>query len=1054
MINNRPILILILLFGSTILFGQVKAHLKDLKSDRTTPLTIEDMRLQNFAPAIPNASPAFQQPRKQYQTLPSLIKPVDNHPNLKIHTAPDTGLPFVIEGTMDLPEGDYQTRGTAYLETVKEALQIQHPAEEFIVKKISAEPSTNQVHYRMDQVYEGIPVYGSEVLLHEQNDAVYLFNGRYYPTPIIENLTPTISKNAAEQTTRQDLELTTTFKELSDLEKVLLDGEQVQSELVIYHKNRDDKQEHLAWHFTVLPNVAARWSYFVDAHTGEILHQFSHICKFAGEHHHHHACEHEQEKEEVLIINNLPPDGPATANATDLFGISRLINTYEVGSTFFMIDGSRTMFNGTQSNLPDEPVGSIWTIDAQGTSPANNDFAAIHVSSNNNSWNNNPKAVSAHYNGGEAYEYFASTFGRNSINGQGGNIISLVDVADENGGDMDNAFWSGAAMFYGNGNQAFSSPLSKALDVAGHEMSHGVVQTTANLEYQGESGALNESFADIFGAMIDRDDWKMGEDIVNTSIFSSGALRDLQNPNNGGNSLNDAGYQPDHVNDQFTGSQDNGGVHINSGITNRAYYLFATEVGKEKAEQVYYRALTNYLVKSSQFVDLRIAVVQAATDLHGANSTEVDAAKNALSAVGIGEGAGTQTQTDVGQNDGDEYVLMSDDGLSQLYIFTPAGDEIAVTPPLSTSSPISKPSITDNGSVIVFVDSGKNIQRITIDWNTGNVNQEALSTNPIWRNVAISKDGTKIAALTDDLDNRLLVFDLVNGDGYPEEFELYTPTTGDGGPTTNEVQYADVIEFDFTGEWILYDAFNEINNANGEDIDYWDIGFIRVYENTTNSFDDGFISKLFSGLPENTSVGNPTFSKNSDYVIALDFIDEFSDEYAILGVNTETGETGTILSHTQLGYPNYSVSDEQIVFDDNPGFFDDPQLSFVDLQDNKISGTGNVDGFITNGKWGVWFADGERTLTNTADLNLAGDALKIYPNPFNDNLKIDIETTANDKILIEIFDVVGKRVFTKNMQVYAGSNIEELDASILHSGTYFVKMTREGASKTVRVSKF
>ena len=85
-------------------------------------------------------------------------------------------------------------------------------------------------------------------------------------------------------------------------------------------------------------------------------------------------------------------------------------------------------------------------------------------------------------------------------------------------------------MFYGNGKNAFSSPLAKAQDVGGHEMSHGVIQNTANLEYVNQSGALNESFADVFGAMIDRNDWKMGEDIVNTSVFPSGALRDLEDP--------------------------------------------------------------------------------------------------------------------------------------------------------------------------------------------------------------------------------------------------------------------------------------------------------------------------------------------------------------------------------------------------------------------------------------------------------------------------------------------------------------------------------------------
>src|SRR5574339_493637 len=103
-------------------------------------------------------------------------------------------------------------------------------------------------------------------------------------------------------------------------------------------------------------------------------------------------------------------------------------------------------------------------------------------------------------------------------------------------------------MFYRNGDVLFKKH-KKGLDVAGHEMSHGVIQNTANLEYVGQSGALNESYADVFGAMIDREDWKMGEDVVLASAFPSGALRDLSNPNNGGNSLGDPGWQPKHMNE-------------------------------------------------------------------------------------------------------------------------------------------------------------------------------------------------------------------------------------------------------------------------------------------------------------------------------------------------------------------------------------------------------------------------------------------------------------------------------------------------------------------------
>ncbi|CAG0908569.1 unnamed protein product, partial [Darwinula stevensoni] len=156
--------------------------------------------------------------------------------------------------------------------------------------------------------------------------------------------------------------------------------------------------------------------------------------------------------------------------------------------------------------MPDDPDGVIWTIDAFNTSPEKSNFKYDHVTSTNNSWSSKT-AVSSHYNGGQAFEYFRNVHGRKSINGQGGNIISFVNVADDDGSSMGNAFWNGQAMFYGNGDGAFQ-PLARGLDVAGHEMSHGVIQSTANLEYQGESGALNESFADVFGVLIDRDDWK------------------------------------------------------------------------------------------------------------------------------------------------------------------------------------------------------------------------------------------------------------------------------------------------------------------------------------------------------------------------------------------------------------------------------------------------------------------------------------------------------------------------------------------------------------------
>jgi Zn-dependent metalloprotease len=108
--------------------------------------------------------------------------------------------------------------------------------------------------------------------------------------------------------------------------------------------------------------------------------------------------------------------------------------------------------------------------------------------------------------------------------------------------------WNGRFMTYGDGDKAFK-PLAGSLDVAAHEMTHGVVGNTVKLEYKYESGALDESLADVFAAFVDREDWQIGEEVAVRDTFPSGALRDLANPHNGGTNLDDNGWQPAHLNE-------------------------------------------------------------------------------------------------------------------------------------------------------------------------------------------------------------------------------------------------------------------------------------------------------------------------------------------------------------------------------------------------------------------------------------------------------------------------------------------------------------------------
>ncbi|MEL7422343.1 MAG: M4 family metallopeptidase [Bacteroidota bacterium] len=927
-----------------------------------------------------------------------------------------TGLPdWVRLWGEGLNSGEPEEQLQAWLEALTSAWDLQKVDEEFITTSVETEDN-NMEHILLQQHYQGVPIYGNELRAHFKNDRLYLLNGRVTPTPNVET-EPTVAAVQAEALVKQEVKRHARVKHFSNQELLLLGEEQIQTELVVFYAGESFQEPHLAWSVTIVPNLAARWQYMIDAHTGAVLREHDHICHL------------------------MPP--PEVTTAQDLFGINRTIHSFETGGQNFLIDASRPMFNSQASDIPDDPVGAIWTINGNNTSPANDDFVVTHNTSPGNFWND-PLAVSAHYNAGESYRYFLETFNRNSINGNGGTVVSLINITEDDGSDMDNAFWNGQAMFYGNGNTAFTSPLAKALDVAGHEISHGVVQNTSNLEYQGESGALNESFADIFGAMIDRDDWQMGEDVVNPSIFPSGALRDLSNPNNGGSSLGDPGWQPAHTNEQFFGSADNGGVHINSGIPNRAFFLFASSVGRDRAEQVFYRALTTYLTRSSQFLDLRAAVTQSAQDLYG--QTEVNAAINAFNTVGIGSGTSGGTvddnQDDLEVNPGEEFILHTTDGNSDLFIRR-ANDLTLIADPLTSSDPTSKPSITDDGSLIIFVNASSQIEAINIDWSIPEASSFLLSSNTIWRNAAISRDGRRLAALTTDNDNRIFVFDLTINPAPLQEYVLTNPTTSSDGGVTGDVQFADILEWDHSGEFLIYDAFNSIPNQNGSTIDYWDIGFIRVWDRNTGNFGDGFINKLFSALPENSSVGNPTFSKNSPYIVALDFLEAGSSNATLLAANIETGEVGEVFVNARLNYPNYSNQDDQIIFDAEEDSFGNKIIGVVDMNDDKITPSGGAFIFIDNGfagaRWGNWFANGQRVLVSTLDPTSDDTWAQVFPTVSNGVLNVAWELSEKADVQLELVDMAGRSLFQQNWSNSFGTQREAFELDVA-AGSYLLKL--------------
>lgn len=253
-------------------------------------------------------------------------------------------------------------------------------------------------------------------------------------------------------------------------------------------------------------------------------------------------------------------------------------------------------------------------------------------------------AVNEAYDGsGATYDLYFDIYGRNSIDGNGLRLDSTVHYQKK----YDNAFWDGKQMVYGDGDGDLFNRFTISIDVMGHELTHGVTQYEASLNYSQQPGALNESMSDVFGSLVKQyylkqsaadADWLIGQGLLTANV-NGVALRSMKAP---GTAYNDPVLgkdpQPAHMKDYVNTISDNGGVHINSGIPNHAFYLIATEIGGnawEKAGQIWYVTLRDKLTATSNFQNCADLTYQTAGELFGTGSLEQNAVKNGWAGVGL-----------------------------------------------------------------------------------------------------------------------------------------------------------------------------------------------------------------------------------------------------------------------------------------------------------------------------------------------------------------------------------------------------------------------------------
>lgn len=253
-------------------------------------------------------------------------------------------------------------------------------------------------------------------------------------------------------------------------------------------------------------------------------------------------------------------------------------------------------------------------------------------------------AVTEAFDGlGATHALFLDAFGRNSIDDNGLPLLATVHYGEE----YDNAFWEGSRMVFGDGDGEVFNRFTASLSVIGHELAHGVTQYTSALEYQGQSGALNESISDVFGALVEQYDrgqtageasWLIGEGLFTPEVQGR-ALRSMLEP---GTAYDDdvlgRDPQPAHMTDYIDTEDDNGGVHLNSGIPNRAFALAATTLGGpawDGVGLVWYDAIQGEISPTATFAEFARLTVASAEARFGDGSPEHLAVEDAWQTVGV-----------------------------------------------------------------------------------------------------------------------------------------------------------------------------------------------------------------------------------------------------------------------------------------------------------------------------------------------------------------------------------------------------------------------------------
>ncbi|MCL9806606.1 M4 family metallopeptidase [Flavobacterium amniphilum] len=915
-------------------------------------------------------------------------------------------------------------------------------------------------HQRHQQFYNGLRVEFGTVITHERNGNVESINGELY-NPSGLNLKPSL-------TAEQGFDIAVNF---INAEKYLWE-DAVSSKMMDYSKPKGELVIFpvinkgilvLAYKYDIYAATpVSRDEIYVDAVSGDILYK-NPIIKHADR-----LVSNEEIKSNAKKVESILSNPLATGSAATRYSGTKSIETTLDGglAKYVLLDNTRG--------------GGIVTYNSGKT----NTYPSTHFTDTDNTWNDgnytsgsatkDNAALDAHWGAMMTYDFWKNIFNRNSFDDKGTQIKSYVhydDTASPPNRGMENAFWNGSVMSYGDGFSTFNGPLT-SIDVCGHEIGHAVCTYTANLAYQNQSGALNEGFSDIWGVCIEQYGrngnlispvdtaspgssavWRIGEDMT-----TSGYLRSMSYPRTRSqpDTFKGTGYVTTADDGSCTptgGSTGNDycGVHTNSGVLNHWFYIvtagktgtntapvpFAynvTGIGMTKSSQIAYLAERDYLTPNSTFVDARNATIAVASALYCSTSNEVKAVTDAWYAVNVGAAFSSPA---------------NDVALKSI-----SGGNINVNCGAAYSPTI----VLENGGTA-------NLTSATITYNVDG----GTNSNINWTgNLANCSQATQVISVT----GLTRGFHTIN---------VTITTASDGNATNNTKSLVVVVNDNGTvGTVNTFDNSSDVLvsiDSNGKTNSVWERGAVNktVLTSTATGNSAGYATKLVGDYPDKTTsylvsqcynlsnISNATVSFDMAFdlesnwdIIYFEYSTDSGANWNVLGTSADANWynssrtpngtdcfncigkqwTGTYAAAPSGGTGvngnkrNYSHSLTSLGAPANAIF----RFTFVSDDAENLEGV-FVDNFVVQG-----------TLGNNEN---SFEQFAVYPNPSNG--KFNVVLSTSDVVNIGIYDLRGRSVYNKSFESTGSVFNKEIDLNSLSSGVYILNVNSGGKREAKRI---